>query len=59
MPKKKKTSSKKRPSLTGKSNTAVDKQMRAKPPGRRKAASGNVYFERRRNRADADKRKRL
>lgn len=45
--------------LTGKSHTASDRKLKAKPPGRRTAASGNRYTETRRNRADAKPSKRL
>ncbi len=37
---------------TGSSNTKRDKQRRAKPPGKRKSASGRVNYERRKNRSD-------
>jgi len=37
---------------TGKSNTAIDKKVKAKKPGKRKSASGKVYYERRKNRSD-------
>lgn len=37
---------------TGGSNTKRDKQRRAKPPGKRISESGNVYYERRKNRSD-------
>jgi len=37
---------------TGKSVTSVDKTIRAKRPGKRKSASGNTYYERRKNRSD-------
>jgi hypothetical protein len=38
--------------LTGKSNIAKDSKLKAKLPGKRKSASGKVYYERRANRAD-------
>lgn len=37
----------------------VDKMYRAKPAGRRRSKSGNVYYEYRENRADANPKKRL
>lgn len=37
---------------TGSSNKRRDKQVKAKPPGKRKSASGKVYYERRKNRSD-------
>ena len=37
---------------TGGSNTKRDKQRRAKPPGKRVSQTGNVYYERRKNRSD-------
>jgi hypothetical protein len=37
---------------TGSSNTALDKLVKAKPPGKRKSASKKIYYERRRNRSD-------
>lgn len=37
---------------TGSSNIKRDKQRKAKPPGKRKSASGRVYYERRKNRSD-------
>jgi len=40
--------------LTGNSNKALDSKRPAKRPGKRTSASGNVYYERRRNRADAN-----
>lgn len=45
--------------LVGKSNTKKDKLYIAKPPGYRKAKSGNVYHESRRNRSDLNKKKKL
>lgn len=44
---------------TGKSVTRIDKKLRAKKPGRRVSKSGNVYFERRRNRSDKNPKKKL
>jgi len=46
-------------SQTGKSNKAVDKKLKAKKVGYRKAKSGRIYFEARRNRSDKNKRTRL
>lgn len=43
----------------GKSNIKRDKLFVAKKPGKRVSASGNVYYERRRNRSDKNRRKRL
>lgn len=37
---------------TGSSNKGADSQRRAKPPGKRRSASGRVYYERRKNRSD-------
>lgn len=40
---------------TGKQSKAgkfIDKHIKAKPPGKRKSASGKTYFERRANRSD-------
>lgn len=37
----------------GSSNTVKDKMLKAKPPGKRKSASGKVYSEVRKNRTDA------
>lgn len=37
---------------TGTSKTAADKQRTARRPGKRKSASGKVYYERRKNRSD-------
>jgi len=30
----------------------ADKNLKAKPPGKRKSASGEIYYETRRNRSD-------
>ena len=38
--------------LTGSSNRSLDKQRKAKKPGKRVTASGKVYYEKRANRAD-------
>ena len=38
--------------LTGASNRNLDKQKKAKKPGKRVSASGKVYYEKRANRAD-------
>lgn len=40
---------------TGSSSISRDKQRRAKAPGKRKSASGKVYYERRKNRSDVPK----
>jgi hypothetical protein len=37
---------------TGSSNKKIDKQRTAKAPGKRKSATGKVYYERRKNRSD-------
>lgn len=37
---------------TGSSNSAYDKRVRAKPPGKRRSKSGRIYMERRKNRSD-------
>lgn len=37
---------------TGSSNTRADKMRKAKPPGKRKSASGRTYYEYRKNRSD-------
>jgi hypothetical protein len=44
---------------TGKSITKIDRRYKAKKPGKRRAASGTVYYEHRRNRTDANQRERL
>lgn len=36
-----------------------DKRILAKKVGKRRSASGNIYYERRENRSDVDKRRRL
>ena len=41
--------------LTGSSNRSLDKQRRAKKPGKRVSKGGKVYYERRANRADVNK----
>lgn len=46
-------------SVVGKSNTTVDRERRAMPPGYRLSKNGNVYYESRRRRTDTNKRKRL
>ena len=38
---------------TGTSNIPVDRKRKAKLPGKRISASGNIYFETRKNRSDA------
>lgn len=42
-----------------KTGRAVDKTKKAKLPGKRVSASGKTYTERRKNRSDKDRRKRL
>ena len=37
---------------TGTSNTRADQMRKAKPPGKRKSASGRTYYEYRKNRSD-------
>ncbi len=37
---------------TGTSNTRADKMRKAKPPGKRRSADGNIYYEYRKNRSD-------
>lgn len=37
---------------TGSSNRKADRKRKAKPPGKRKSASGKTYYERRKNRSD-------
>ena len=37
---------------TGRSNAKRDKKRKAKAPGKRRSASGKVYYERRKNRSD-------
>lgn len=44
---------------TGKSNKKVDQKRTALPPGVRRSKSGKKYTERRKNRSDKNKRKRL
>lgn len=44
---------------TGKTTYSSDKKRPAKRPGKRVSASGNVYYERRKNRSDRSKKKRL
>jgi hypothetical protein len=41
--------------LTGNSNESIDEKRKARSPGKRKSASGKVYYERRMNRADVNK----
>lgn len=56
---KRKTTSKKktatRKTQTGSSNIAYDKRKQALAPGKRKSASGRIYYEYRANRSDAGK----
>ena len=49
---KKRTSKKKKPYQTGRSNKAADRMRKAKKPGKRKSSSGSKYIERRKNRSD-------
>lgn len=49
---KKRTSKKKKPYQTGRSNKAADRMRKAKKPGKRKSSSGGKYIERRKNRSD-------
>jgi hypothetical protein len=44
---------------TGTSSKAHDRRYVAKKPGKRKSKSGNTYIERRRNRSDKSKKRRL
>ena len=44
---------------TGKSNIRTDRKIRALHPGKRISASGNVYYEYRKNRSDRSRTKRL
>ncbi len=44
---------------TGRSNTASDKKRTAKKPGKRVSKSGKTYTERRANRSDKSKKRRL
>ncbi|MEM4409689.1 MAG: hypothetical protein QXI19_13205 [Candidatus Caldarchaeum sp.] len=37
---------------TGKSNVELDQQLDALAPGKRRSASGRIYYERRKNRSD-------
>jgi hypothetical protein len=48
----KKAAKKKTIKQTGTSNKAYDKRFSAKPPGKRKSKSGNIYTEKRANRSD-------
>jgi len=43
------------PHLVGKSVTSIDKRRQALKGGKRMSASGNIYYEVRRNRADVGK----
>lgn len=47
------------PKATRRYHVKIDKQIRAKPVGRRKSASGRVYSERRENRSDVSRKRRL
>jgi hypothetical protein len=51
---KKISGTKKKPAVKqrGSSNTVMDKMLKAKPPGKRKSASGKEYTEVRKNRTD-------
>jgi len=44
---------------TGKSNIKSDRKRVAMAPGKRSSKNGNIYYEKRRNRSDMNKRKRL
>ena len=48
----KKAAKKKTIKQTGTSNKVYDKRFSAKPPGKRKSKSGNIYTEKRANRSD-------
>lgn len=43
---------KKIPTQTGGSSIKADRRRKALPPGKRKSASGKIYYERRKNRSD-------
>ena len=43
----------------GKSNRTVDKRLSVKKPGKRRSGSGKTYYERRANRSDKSKRRKL
>lgn len=40
---------------TGRSNKRIDRKLHAKKAGKRTSESGNVYYERRKNRSDVRK----
>ena len=44
---------------TGKTTKEIDRMIEALKPGKRQSKSGNIYYERRRNRSDIDPKKRL
>lgn len=44
---------------TGRTTRGRDRRRKAKHPGKRTSAQGGTYYERRRNRSDVDRRKRL
>ena len=44
---------------TGRTNVAVDQTIKAMKPGKRISATGNVYWETRKNRSDVNPSKRL
>jgi hypothetical protein len=48
----KKSPKRKQNRQTGTSNKFYDKSHRAKPPGKRRSATGKTYYERRKNRSD-------
>lgn len=54
-----KKSKKKIVRLVGASDRAIDKTIKAKKAGKRISRTGNTYYETRRNRADADQKKKL
>lgn len=43
----------------GKSKTAIDKRVKALPPGKRRTKHGTVYYEYRKNRSDIDLKKQV
>ena len=47
------------PRLTRRMHLREDKKRVAKRVGKRRSASGNIYYERRENRSDVDRRRRL
>ena len=53
------TASQRSKMLRGNTITPKDKKRKAKFPGKRKSKTGNTYYETRRNRADADRRRKI